>query len=96
LPAIRAKEFHEGKLGVSAVRTAADESAIYASASSASLHVYPSPSHAGMSTATLATRYVDDVEHVVDELSSKGVTFEHDEGSQWSTAARHGDRRHLG
>jgi hypothetical protein len=32
---------------------------------------------AGESTATLATWYVDDVERVVDELASNGVTFEH-------------------
>ena len=29
-----------------------------------------------MSTATLATWYVDDVEQVVDELNSRGVAFE--------------------
>jgi hypothetical protein len=33
-----------------------------------------------MSGATLATWYVDDVEQVVDELGSRGVTFEHYEG----------------
>ena len=73
----RAKEFYEGKLGLSAVRSQADGSQIYASGGDASLHVYPSPAHAGKSTATLATWYVDDVERVVDELSSGGVTFEH-------------------
>jgi catechol 2,3-dioxygenase-like lactoylglutathione lyase family enzyme len=75
-----AKDFYEGKLGLLAVETGADGSAVYASAGGASLHVYPSPPHAGMSTATLATWYVDDVEQVVDELSAKGVTFEHYEG----------------
>jgi hypothetical protein len=44
------------------------------------LHVYPSPSRAGESTARLATWYVDDVERVVDELVSNGVTFERYEG----------------
>jgi hypothetical protein len=39
-----------------------------------------SPSNARMSGATLATWYVDDVEQVVDELGSRGVTFEHYEG----------------
>ena len=77
---VRAREFYERKLGLSAVRTQADGSAVYASSGSASLHVYPSPAHAGKSTATLATWYVDDVELVVDELSSRGVTFEHYEG----------------
>lgn len=38
--------------------------------------VYLSPRHAGRSTATLASWYVDDIEKVVDELAAKGVTFE--------------------
>jgi len=43
--------------------------------------VYSSPQHAGKSTATLAGWLVDDVERVVDELTSNGVTFErYDEG----------------
>jgi catechol 2,3-dioxygenase-like lactoylglutathione lyase family enzyme len=73
----RAKEFYEGKLRLSTVRAQADGSRIYASGGDASLHVYPSPAHAGKATATLATWYVDDVEGVVDELSSNGVVFEH-------------------
>jgi catechol 2,3-dioxygenase-like lactoylglutathione lyase family enzyme len=76
----QATEFYEGKLGLSGVRAQADGSQVYATGGDASLHVYPSPAHAGMSTATLATWYVDDVEGVVDELSSRGVTFEHYEG----------------
>jgi catechol 2,3-dioxygenase-like lactoylglutathione lyase family enzyme len=76
----RATEFYEGKLGLSVVRAQADGSRIYASGGGASLHVYPSPARAGESTATLATWYVDEVERVVDELSSGGVTFEHYEG----------------
>jgi hypothetical protein len=44
-------------------------------------HVYLSPEHAGKSTATLASWGVDDVEGVVDELTSRGVAFErYDEG----------------
>lgn len=76
----RAQEFYEGKLGLSVVQDAADGSQVYASGGDTSLHVYPSPTHAGSSTATLATWYVDDVEQVVEELSSRGVTFEHYEG----------------
>src|SRR5215212_10216372 len=54
----RAREFYEGKLGLS-----------------------PATQHAGKSTATLAGWLVDDVERVVDELTSNGVTFErYDEG----------------
>jgi catechol 2,3-dioxygenase-like lactoylglutathione lyase family enzyme len=76
----RAEAFYEGKLGLSPVRTGADGSKLYASGGDESLEVYPSPDHAGRSTATLATWYVDDVEQMVDELISNGVTFEQYEG----------------
>ena len=76
----RAEEFYEGKLGLSAVLTGADGSKVYASGGDASLVVYPSPDHAGRSTATLATWHVDDVEQMVDEVTSNGVTFEQYEG----------------
>ncbi len=76
----RAEEFYEQKLGLSVVRTDDDGSKVYASGGVESLVVYPSPDHAGRSTATLVTWYVDDVELVVDELTSNGVTFEQYEG----------------
>jgi catechol 2,3-dioxygenase-like lactoylglutathione lyase family enzyme len=76
----RAEEFYERKLGLSATQTGADGSKVYPSGGQEALVVYPSPDHAGRSTATLATWYVDDVEQVVDELTSNGVTFEHFEG----------------
>ncbi len=75
-----ARDFYEGKLGLSAAGDQADGSRIYATGGETSLHVYPSPEHAGGSSATLATWYVDDVDRVVDELSSGGVTFERYEG----------------
>jgi catechol 2,3-dioxygenase-like lactoylglutathione lyase family enzyme len=71
-----ATEFYEGKLGLSAAREQSDESRIYACGGGTSLHVYASPAHAGTATATLATWYVADLERVVDELNSSGVTFE--------------------
>lgn len=76
----RAVEFYEGKLGLIAIQTGADGSKVYASGDNEALVVYPSPDNAGRSTATLATWYVDDVEQVVDELTSNGVTFERYEG----------------
>jgi catechol 2,3-dioxygenase-like lactoylglutathione lyase family enzyme len=71
-----AREFYEGKLGLATAAEQADESRIYMCGGDTSLHVYPSPAHAGTATATLATWHVDDLERVVDELSSSGVTFE--------------------
>jgi len=72
----RAAEFYERTLGLAPAEIQADGSRIYACGGDASLHVYSSPVHAGKATATLATWYVDDVEEVVDELRSRGVTFE--------------------
>jgi catechol 2,3-dioxygenase-like lactoylglutathione lyase family enzyme len=72
----RAAEFYEGRLGLSPGRDRSVESRIYACGGDTSLHVYASPAHAGRTTATLATWYVDDLERVVDELSAGGVTFE--------------------
>jgi catechol 2,3-dioxygenase-like lactoylglutathione lyase family enzyme len=72
----RAREFYEGKLGLSPGGEKADDSQVYACGGGTSLHVYASPAHAGKATATQATWYVADVEQVVDELRSRGVTFE--------------------
>jgi catechol 2,3-dioxygenase-like lactoylglutathione lyase family enzyme len=76
----RAREFYEGKLGLSAGIDSGDNLA-YRCAEGTVMHVYLSPKHAGNSTATLAGWYVDDVERVVEELTSKGISFErYDEG----------------
>ena len=73
---IQATEFYEGKLGLSPTDDQPDESRVYACGGDTSLQVYASPPHAGKATATLATWYVADLEQVVDDLSSNGVTFE--------------------
>jgi catechol 2,3-dioxygenase-like lactoylglutathione lyase family enzyme len=71
----RARESYEGKLGLS-VGIDSGDSVAYRCAGGTLMHVYSSPEHAGKSTATLASWYVDDVEGVVDALASKGVVFE--------------------
>ena len=72
----QAREFYEGKLGLAPGEDQPDDSQVYACGGGTSLHVYASPVHAGNATATQATWYVADVEQVVDELRSRGVTFE--------------------
>jgi catechol 2,3-dioxygenase-like lactoylglutathione lyase family enzyme len=72
----RAAEFYEGKLGLAAGAEQSDESRIYECGGDTALHVYESPANAGKAPATLATWYVADLEQVVDDLSSNGVTFE--------------------
>ena len=78
---VRARESYEAKLGLSVGIDPGDNPQQYRCAEGTVMHVYLSPEHAGKSTATLAGWGVDDVEEVVDELTSKGVVFErHDEG----------------
>jgi catechol 2,3-dioxygenase-like lactoylglutathione lyase family enzyme len=72
----RAADFYERKLGLQAGAEQSDESRIYACGDDTSLHVYVSPTRAGNATATLATWYAPDLDQVVDELASRGVTFE--------------------
>ena len=76
----QAKEFYEGKLGLSGGEGPNDQTRTYACGAGTSLHVYASPAHAGKATATLARWDVDDLEHVVDELGCNGVTFERFDG----------------
>ncbi|MEK6276686.1 MAG: VOC family protein [Actinomycetota bacterium] len=72
----RAKEFYEGKLGLSPGTDDSDETRTYECADGTGILVYLSPDHAGKSTATLAGWVVDDVEKVGHELISRGVVFE--------------------
>ena len=77
----RAEEFYEGKLQSPGwYGPTLTEARSMRRDGFESLVVYPSPDHAGRSTATLVTWYVDDVELLVDELTSNGVTFEQYEG----------------
>jgi catechol 2,3-dioxygenase-like lactoylglutathione lyase family enzyme len=77
----RAREFYEGKLGLS-VGIDSGDNVQYRCAEGTVMHVFLSPKHAGKSTATLVGWGVDDVEGVVDELTVNGVAFErYDEGS---------------
>jgi catechol 2,3-dioxygenase-like lactoylglutathione lyase family enzyme len=73
----RAKEFYEGTLGLKADEENQPPGILrYTGASGTFLDIYESPENAGKSTATLVGWEVDDVERVVDELASQGVTFE--------------------
>jgi catechol 2,3-dioxygenase-like lactoylglutathione lyase family enzyme len=72
----RAAEFYERRLGLIPTEGQSDESRIYACGGGTSLHVYQSPTRAGRGTATAATWYVADLDKVVDDLASDGVTFE--------------------
>lgn len=72
----RAKQFYEGKLGLSPSGGSEEAQVVtYSCGDGSELLVYVSE-HAGKATATVATWEVPDLEQLVDELSSKGVEFE--------------------
>jgi catechol 2,3-dioxygenase-like lactoylglutathione lyase family enzyme len=72
----KAKDFYGGKLGLPGGPEEADGGITYRCAGGTTIHVYPSPDNAGRSGATLAAWGTDDVEGIVDELTSNGVQFE--------------------
>ncbi|MGO9751411.1 MAG: VOC family protein [Solirubrobacteraceae bacterium] len=71
-----AKDFYEGKLGLTAQSDDPDGGRTYQRSEQTMLHIFPSPGNAGTSHATVAGWYVDDLEEVVDDLTANGVTFE--------------------
>jgi catechol 2,3-dioxygenase-like lactoylglutathione lyase family enzyme len=83
----RAEAFYEGELGLHRMPDDGDGSHRYACGEGTSLHVYVSPANAGKATATWATWYVPNLEHVVDELGGNGVTFERFDDPQLRTNA---------
>jgi catechol 2,3-dioxygenase-like lactoylglutathione lyase family enzyme len=72
----RAKEFYEGKLGLSGGEDTPDGGHRYPCGDNTEIYVYPSPQNAGGSGATQAGWGVPDVEALVDELIANGVVFE--------------------
>jgi catechol 2,3-dioxygenase-like lactoylglutathione lyase family enzyme len=72
----RAREFYEGKLGLSAPGDEPDGGRTYTCGGQTAVHVFPSSGAAGASKATVAGWYVDGIEAVVDDLTASGVAFE--------------------
>jgi catechol 2,3-dioxygenase-like lactoylglutathione lyase family enzyme len=84
----RARAFYEGKLGFAAAGDDPDGGRTYECAEQTTLHIFPSPAGAEASGATVAEWTVDDLEHIVDELTESGVTFERYDDEQISTNER--------
>jgi catechol 2,3-dioxygenase-like lactoylglutathione lyase family enzyme len=72
----QAKEFYEGKLGLSGGRQIFDGGITYPCGDGREIHIYPSPANAGKSGSTVAAWEVVDLEKTVDELTANGVMFE--------------------
>ena len=81
----RARDFYEGRLKFAAAGDDPDGGRTYECGEQTTLHVFPSPAGAGASGATVAGWTVDDLEHVVDELTANGVAFERYDDEQIST-----------
>ncbi|MGH2956082.1 MAG: VOC family protein [Solirubrobacterales bacterium] len=71
-----AKDFYEGKLGLSPENIQDDVLREYRCGGGTGLTIYVSAEHAGKSTATLGGWVVDDLEKLMEELGAKGVKFE--------------------
>ena|SRR6266568_3966671 len=84
----RARAFYEGKLGLSASSDDPDGGRTYACGGKTTIHVFPSPGNAGRSSATVAGWTVPDLERVVDDLTSNGVTFERYDTPPFATNAK--------
>jgi catechol 2,3-dioxygenase-like lactoylglutathione lyase family enzyme len=72
----RARRFYEEGLGLVPGEQEAGISVRYPCAESTALFIYLAPDNAGKSTATLAGWFVDDLGETMNELGSRGVTFE--------------------
>ncbi|UUT35150.1 VOC family protein [Microbacterium elymi] len=84
----KAREFYEGKLGLSGGRPIGDGGITYPVGSGRELDIYPSPANAGASGGTIAAWEVEDLAKTVDELTAAGVVFEHYDGERLKTDAR--------
>ena len=71
----RAKEFYEGRLGLTAPDGGPDAVRIYECGNGSQLQVYESPEHAGKATDTAASWSVHDFEAQVEELLAAGIEF---------------------
>jgi catechol 2,3-dioxygenase-like lactoylglutathione lyase family enzyme len=71
----RARSFYEDQLGL--VPGEQDQEAVrYPCADGSEIGIYLSPENAGRSPATLGGWFVDDLDEVMADLASRGVTFE--------------------
>jgi catechol 2,3-dioxygenase-like lactoylglutathione lyase family enzyme len=86
----RAKLFYEGGLGLipGPVQDENDQGVRYPCADGTQVFIYLSPQNAGKSSATLAGWFVNDLDHTMTELISRGLTFEQYDQPGISTDAR--------
>ncbi|MBK5111469.1 MAG: VOC family protein [Thermoleophilia bacterium] len=84
----RAREFYEGKLGLTVAAVRGDGGVTYDSGGGTSLHVYSSPDNAGLSRATQVGWIAPDIDEAVDGLVAAGVEFEQYDTEEITTDGR--------
>ncbi len=72
----RARRFYEEQLGLVPGDEEEGEGVAYPCADGTGIFVYLSPDNAGKSPATIAGWFVEDLDQTMDELASRGVSFE--------------------
>jgi catechol 2,3-dioxygenase-like lactoylglutathione lyase family enzyme len=71
----RARRFYEDQLGL-VPGEEEDQGVRYPCAPGSGIFIYLAPDNAGKSPATLAGWFVDELDQTMEELGSRGVTFE--------------------
>jgi catechol 2,3-dioxygenase-like lactoylglutathione lyase family enzyme len=71
----RARRFYEGQLGLVAGEEE-EQGVTYPCADGTGIFIYLSPENAGTSSATIAGWFVDELDQTMDDLASRGVSFE--------------------
>jgi len=76
-----AREFYEGKVGLRVEEVLGEEMVLYECGGDSTLAIYNSAENAGKATHTQAGWEVDDIKKEMDELKSRGLEFEHYDGT---------------
>jgi catechol 2,3-dioxygenase-like lactoylglutathione lyase family enzyme len=84
----RARDFYEGKLGLTVATVRGDGGVTYDGGEGTSVHIYSSPDNAGLSQATQVGWVTPDIEKVATELQAAGVEFEHYASEELTTDER--------
>jgi len=83
----KAKEFYQNKLGIDVTIEMMDLISLNIEGNGNTIMIYPKPNHEP-ATYTVLNFPVADVEKAVDELTAKGISFEHYDYPQLKTDAK--------
>ena len=84
----RARDFYEGKLGLTVTAVRGDGGVTYDGGEGTSVHIYSSPDNAGLSQATQVGWVTPEIDEAAAELAAAGVEFEQYDSEDLTTDAR--------